>query len=106
MASGRLGAANVAAITITDVYTVPASTLTSCNINICNRNTTEAKIRIAISDTSVTQGTDEFIEYDTSVPGNGVLERTALLLDAGKILTVYSDVSNISAVVMGVEEAI
>ena len=106
MASGRLGTANLAATTITDVYTVPANTLTSCNINICNRNATAAVVRIAISDTSVTQGLDEFIEYDYSLSAKGVLERGGVLLDAAKILTVYSDTANVSVVVTGIEESV
>lgn len=105
MASGILGKADLSATTITNIYTVPASTLSVFNILICNRNTSAVKIRIALSSTSVTQGTDEFIEYDTSIPANGVLERTKIMLDASKIVTVYSDTANVTVLVTGFEEA-
>ena len=106
MASGRLGTADLAATTITDVYTVPASTLTSCNINICNRNATAIAIRIAVSDTTVTQGVDEFLVYDKSISANDSAQITANTLDATKIITAYSDTANVSIVVMGIEEAV
>ena len=106
MASGRLGTADLSATTITDIYTVPASTLASVNVSVCNRNASPVKIRLAISDTTVTQGNDEFIEYDTEIPGNGVLERTGIALDATKIVTAYSDTASVSVVVTGIEEAV
>jgi len=106
MASGRLGTANLLATTITDVYTVPASTLTSLNVNICNRNNAVARIRIALSSVSVTQGNDEYIEFDTTIEAYGILERTAVLLGAGQILTVYSDIADLSVVATGIEETV
>jgi len=106
MASGRLGTADLSATTITDVYTVPASTLASVNIGICNRNAATVTIRVAVSDTTVTQGADEYIEYETPLGAYGVLERTGIVLDAGKIITVYSDTANVSVVITGIEESI
>lgn len=105
MATGRLGTADLSATTVTDVYTVPASTIASMNISVCNRNSTIAKVRLALSDTTVTQGADEYIEYDQAIPANGVLERTGIILDASKIVTAYSDSANVSVVVTGVEES-
>ena len=106
MATGRLGVADLSATTITDIYTVPASTIASVNVNVCNRTASTVKVRLALSDTTVTQGNDEFIEYDVSIPANGVLERTAIMMDAGKIITAYSDTANVSVVVTGVEEGV
>ena len=104
MASGRLGVADLSATTITDVYTVPASKITTCTVSLVNRNTTAVTVRLAISDTTVTQGNDEFIEYDTTILAKGVLERTGLVMDAAKILTAYSSTANVSVVVWGFEE--
>lgn len=105
MAQGILGKANLSATTITNIYTVPASTVSVFNILVCNRNTSTIKIRIALSTTSVTQATDEFIEYDTLIPGNGVLERTKIMLDTAKIVTAYSDTANVTVIVDGFEES-
>ena len=105
MATGRLGTADLAATTITDVYTVPASRVASVNINVCNRNASAVKVRLAIGSTAVTQDDDEYIEYDVSIPGNGVLERTGFMMDSTyKYLSAYSDTLDVTVMVTGVEE--
>lgn len=103
MASGILGAQNVGALVNTTVYTVPAGKVATVNINICNRNSGVAKVRVALSATG-TPGNAEYVEYDAGIAGNGVLERTAFVLDAGKNVVVYSDTANVSVVVHGFEE--
>jgi len=105
MASGILGTADLAITTITNVYAVPASTLASLNVNICNRNNAVARIRLALSASTGVQANSEFMEYETAIEAYGVLERTAIVLDAGKTLTVYSDTANVTVVVTGIEEA-
>jgi hypothetical protein len=105
MAAGLLGKANLSATTITNIYTVPASTVATCNILVCNRNASAVTVRLALSTTSVTQATDEFIEYGVTIPANGVLERTGIMLQAAKIVTAYSDTANVTVIVDGFEEA-
>jgi hypothetical protein len=104
MASGRLGAADLAAATNTTVYTVPTGKVGTFSVNICNRNSTGARIRIALA--AAGGGAPlatEYIEYDAILDGNDVLERTALVLDGDRRVIVYSDVANISAVIYGFE---
>ena len=106
MATGRLGIADLAATTITDVYTVPASTVATFTVNVCNRSAAAVTVRLALSDTTATMGDDEYIEYDVSIPANGVLERTGLVLDAGKILTAYSSAVGVTVIVYGIEKGV
>jgi transcription antitermination factor NusA-like protein len=98
-----LGRADVAATTNTKVYQVPVGKTASVNINVCNRNSTAAKIRIALSvaDTPVVS---EYLEYDFSLSGNNTIERTCVIANAGDRVVVYSDVANVSAVVTGFED--
>lgn len=103
MASGVLGTANVGALTNTIVYTVPAGKVATVNINICNRNSGVAKVRLALAATG-TPSSAEYIEYDCSIAGNGVLERTGFVLDAAKNIVVYSYTANVSVVIHGFEE--
>lgn len=91
MATGRLGTANITAqATNTTIYTVPTGTFAVVSVNIVNRSSsTAATIRLAVS-TSATPGIDEWIEYDSSLVANGVLERTGIVMDAGKYIVVYT----------------
>lgn len=103
MASGRLGASDLAATTDTTVYTTPAATLTVATVSVCNRNSTAITVRLAVAATG-TPAAAEFIEYDVSIDANSVLERTGLVLDAGKRIVARSSAANVSVVAMGVEE--
>lgn len=103
MATGRLGIADLTATTNASVYTVPAGKIASFNISVCNRNNTEATIRIAVA-SAATPTVAEYIEYDATIPGNSVLERTGIIADEGKIVVAYSNVGNISVVIFGIEE--
>lgn len=103
MASGRLGAADLAATTNTTLYTVPADKVGTFSVNLCNRNTTAVTVRIALA-VAATPTNAEWIEYGATIPANGVMERTALVLDATKLVVVYSSAANVSAVAYGFEE--
>lgn len=100
--SGRLGKASLTANTDTDVYTAPASSIAAITVSFCNRATTSAKVRLAIRDGALANG--DYLEYDSDVPGNGVLERTKIVVQAGETVTVRADSSNVSVRVHGFEE--
>ena len=104
MASGTLGQASLAAATNTTVYTVPSAKVATFNVNLVNRGTAVATIRIAISATG-TPGVTEWIEYGAQLLANGgILERTGIVAEATKNVVVYSDVANVTASVYGYEE--
>jgi hypothetical protein len=102
MATGRLGSADLAAATNTTVYTCPADTFTVLTVSVCNRGNTAATVQIAVCDTA-TPSTDEYLEFDTSLTSKGVLERTGIVIDAGKLLVVRSSAISVNAVVYGIE---
>jgi hypothetical protein len=102
MATGRLGAFDISSTTNTTVYTCPAETFTVATISLCNRSASARTVRIAVASAS-TPTVAEYIEYDASLLANGVLERTGIVVDAGKLLVVYASAADISCVVMGIE---
>lgn len=105
--SGRLGVLDVVAGgTGASVYTCPPATFAVVSLNLCNRNSTTARlVRVAIAATA-TPADEEFIEYDTELVASGVLERTGLVLKAGQRIIVRADATDVSAVVYGIETAI
>jgi hypothetical protein len=105
MATGRLGTANITTTSATTVYTVPAATFSVVSVNIVNRSSSAtALIRLAVSATS-TPDADEWIEFDSSLVANGVLERTGIVMDTGKLIVIQTTTSTpaLSVVVYGIE---
>lgn len=104
MPTGRLGTADLSAATNTTLYTVPATTFTVATVSICNRGTAAANVRIAVA-TTATPSDAEFLEFDVSLAAKGVLERTGIVMDAGKLLVVRSSATAVNAVAYGIETA-
>lgn len=86
------------------VYTVPPATFTVCTINVANRSTQARNVRIALA-AGATPTTAEYIEYDVELIGNGVLERSGIVIEAGRNVIVYSNSTDVTAMVYGIETA-
>ena len=105
MASGVLGQVSLASTTNTTVYTVPSSTVSYVNVNVSNRNASDVAVRVALASTA-TPTVAEYIEYESFIAPNGVLERTGLVLEAGRRVIAYSNSTNVSVNVYGVEQSV
>lgn len=103
MASGKFGKAALVANADTDLYTVPAATVATASVNLCNRTTAVIAVRLAVRSGALAE--TDYIEYDTKVPPNGVLERTGIVMSAGEVLTVRAAAAGISVRAHGFEEA-
>lgn len=102
MANGRLGASALSAVTNTTVYTCPTDTFAVVTVNVLNRSTQSRNIRLAIATTG--SPTDaEYIEYDVELLGNGVLERTGIVLNADQRIVAYANSTDVNVVVYGIE---
>lgn len=102
MASGILGAEDLASGTLTTLYTVPSETFCVASVNIVNRGNVAVGIRIAVA-AADTPTNAEWIEFDTTLDPKAILERTGIVLDATKKLVVYSTAVNVNAVAFGIE---
>lgn len=102
MATGRVGASDLAVTTNTSVYTCPSNTFSVVTVSICNRNSTSATVRLALAAAGAPT-TAEYLEYDVQLVGNGTLERTGLVMAAGQIIVAYSNVTGVNVVVYGIE---
>ena len=102
MATGRLGVADVGAATNTTLYTCPSNTFAVVTVSVCNRGASAANIRLALA-SSASPADSEYLEFDVSLSAKGVMERTGIVMDAGKLLVVRSSAASVSAVVYGIE---
>ena len=101
MASGTLGQASLAATTNTTVYTV-AATPTVFNVSITNSSGFPVAVNLAVA-AAATPTTAEYLEYQTVIPGNSVLERGGLVATAGKLIVAYATNTGVSVNVYGYE---
>lgn len=105
MATGILGTpADLASTTNTTIYTVPVDTFAIVTISVCNRSTSTRDVRVALA-ASGTPSNSEYIEFDTELVANGTLERSGVVVQAGKNIVVFANSTDVSAMVYGIETA-
>ena len=103
MATAFRSVASLAATTLTSVHTF--TTAGTCNLSLCNRTASDVTVRVAVIDGAPGAVADEdYIEYGTTVRGNGVLQITGLVGEAAEQVCVYASATGISARVHGWEE--
>jgi hypothetical protein len=59
-------------------------------------------VRLAVASAS-TPTNAEYLEYGVSLGANSVLERTGIVMQAGKLLVVYSSATSVNAIAYGIE---
>tara|TARA_Y100000991_G_C21943967_1_gene336631 strand:- start:551 stop:862 length:312 start_codon:yes stop_codon:yes gene_type:complete len=102
MASGVYGKVDVSSAgTWTEVVAASAGTKVA-TLNVVNRQGAATTVRVALRDAAGNVTDADCIEYDVSLPANGVLERTGIVLDSSNGLHVYASAA-VSAVAYGID---
>ena len=103
MASGRFGKATPLANTNIDLYTCPAGQVATVTVAVCNRAASDAKVSVGVRGAgAVTDG--DWIECDATLPANGVIERTGIVLSAGESIVVRANSATVNFRAHGFEE--
>ena len=110
--TGILASETFNSLTYTSVYSPTADTFAVVTVSICNKNTNPIRIRLAAAIDPNIPDVGQYLEYETEILPNGVLERTGVILEAGRTLWAYStgptgstnsDASNTDVVIYGIE---
>ena len=99
--NGRLATADLTASVSNSVYQCRQKYAVA-TVTLVNRAYTPCKIRIAVGTTQI-PAPEDYIEYDTEIPGKGHIERTGVAVDGQSYITVESDSDNVNCVVWGSE---
>lgn len=100
-----LGQSNPAANTPTTLYTVPAGNSSVIStLTICNQLGTAANFRVAIRPSGAVLSSQQYINFDTQVPGFDQLSLTiGMTLAATDVVTVFANTSSVSFNLFGTE---
>lgn len=100
-----LGQSNPSATTLTDVYTVPASTVVVISsIVVANRSITDTSFRLSIAVAGAADDNKQYLYYDVDISGKETFVATiGITLQATDVVRVYATLATLSFNVFGVE---
>jgi len=102
--NGILGTWNLYAGVPQAIYVCNNTEASVVSLNVCNRNNIDVKISVALSSSATTPTNSEYLEYETTLLGKGVLERSGIVLGTAQYLVVLSNRPNVIGVCWGVEQ--
>jgi hypothetical protein len=87
-----------AVTTYATLYTVPAATQAVLStIAVCNTSESSATYRVSIMDSAGTPAAQDWIVYDTTIPGNDTVFLTAgLTMQANQVMRVSSSATTVT----------
>jgi len=100
-----LGQAAPSAATETDLYTVPARTMTTVSsLLVCNRDGSAHVFRIAVRPKGAAISNEHYLYYGTSLAANAAMAIiVGMTLSEADVVTVYDADGNLSFTLFGVE---
>ena len=109
MTGRRFGALDLTAATDTVLMDAPTGFDVTTNVRFVNRNSTEVRIRLALVDAIAASAVgdlsdEDYLEFDTKILANEVLENTGIIVPENYSLVVRADVIGVSVTSFGFEE--
>lgn len=100
-----LGQSDPSATTLTDVYTVPASTETTIStLTVANRSSSATSFRISVAPAGAADSDEQYLYYDIATAGNDTFAATlGITLEATDVVRVYATDATLSFQFFGVE---
>lgn len=100
-----LGQSTPSATTLTDLYTVPASTEAIVStFTVANRAGSAATFRLAVAPAGASNSNEHYIYYDVAIPGNDTFAATiGISLEATDVVRVYASNTNLTFNIFGTE---
>lgn len=99
-----LAQSNPAATTLTDAYTVPASTSTVVSSIIVANRSTATSFRVSVAIAGAADANQQYIAYDRAIAANEVIPLTfGVTLAATDKVRVYATLATLSFNIFGVE---
>lgn len=91
--------------TLTDVYTVPASTTaTVSTIVVCNTSAVSDTFRVSVAVAGAADETKQYLYYDVPIPANDTFAATlGVTLAATDVIRAYSNSGDLAINIYGVE---
>ena len=105
MAKKVLGQSNPNATTLTDAYTVPATTETVVSsLVVCNRSGSATTFRVSIAPGGAANSNEQYIYYDAPIPANETFAGTlGVTLATTDVVRVYAGAATLSFNFFGAE---
>ncbi len=101
-----LGQLNPSATTLTDLYTVPLATKTTCtSIVVANRSATPTSFRISVAKAGAADDAKQYLYYDVPISANDTFIATiGITLETTDVVRVYAGAATLSFNLFGIEE--
>lgn len=108
MATGYITAVDLLTATYQVVLVAPTSYTDIVTVRLTNRNAATTKLRLALTENTLTPSDAEFIEYEYPLTSAGtitnVLDEGGIVIANGQKIVAFSSLASVSVVVYGYEE--
>ena len=100
-----LGQADLAAATLTDIYTVPIKFTATVRVLVTERAGNSATWRLALRPAGASIANKHYVVYDLALAANSPAHSVPIELAEKDVVSVYASTGDVSVTVTGVEEA-